>query len=225
MLPGAGISGGEVAGMEERTMILLEGNIGAGKSTLGKTLAESGLFAFIEEPVEMWQTGFAANLLDAFYSDMERWAFTFQITAFVTRAKTWKEVLALTDHTRVVLERSIFTDRYVFAKNSHQLGGMSDVEWDVYCGLWDFLVSNYCVEPDCIIYYRTPSQVCVERMKARGRTEESEVSLDYLRRLEALHDEWLLDHPRAVVLDGSRAWQAEEVWDLIAPYLQDNGRE
>jgi deoxycitidine kinase len=211
--------------MEERTMILLEGNIGAGKSTLGKTLAESGMFAFIEEPVEMWQTGFAANLLDAFYSDMERWAFTFQITAFVTRAKTWKEVLALTDHTRVVLERSIFTDRYVFAKNSHQLGGMSDVEWDVYCGLWDFLVSNYCVEPDCIIYYRTPAEVCVERMKARGRTEESEVSLDYLRRLEALHDEWLLDHPRAVVLDGSRAWQAEEVWKLIAPYLQENGSE
>jgi deoxycitidine kinase len=225
MVLGARISGGEVAGMEERTMILLEGNIGAGKSTLGKTLAESGFFAFIEEPVEMWQTGFAANLLDAFYSDMERWAFTFQITAFVTRAKTWKEVLALTDHTRVVLERSIFTDRYVFAKNSHQLGGMSDVEWDVYCGLWDFLVSNYCVEPDCIIYYRTPAEVCVQRMKARGRTEESEVSLDYLRRLEALHDEWLLGHPRAVVLDGSRAWEAEEVWKLIAPYLQENGSE
>ena len=38
----------EVAEMEDRKMILLEGNIGAGKSTLGRTLAESGLFAFIE---------------------------------------------------------------------------------------------------------------------------------------------------------------------------------
>jgi deoxyadenosine/deoxycytidine kinase len=207
--------------MEDRRMILLEGNIGAGKSTLGRTLAESGLFAFIEEPVEVWQKGFAANLLDAFYADMKRWAFTFQITAFVTRAKTWKEVLALTDHSRVVLERSIFTDRYVFAANSHQLGGMSDVEWQVYCGLWDFLVSNYCVEPDCILYYRTPAEVCVERMKSRGRSEEAGVSLEYLRQLEALHDQWLLEHPRAVTLDGSRAWTAREVWDLMARFVAE----
>jgi deoxyadenosine/deoxycytidine kinase len=205
--------------MEDRKMILLEGNIGAGKSTVGRVLKESGLFDFIEEPVEAWQEGFAGNLLDAFYSDMQRWAFTFQITAFVTRAKTWQEVLALTNHRRVVLERSIFTDRYVFAINSHRLGGMSDLEWQVYCGLWDFLTSNYCVEPDCILYYRTPAEVCLERMKLRGRHEESGVSLEYLRQLETLHDEWLLQHPHAVVLDGTKAWSAEEVWDLSKPHI------
>jgi len=200
-------------------MILLEGNIGAGKSTMGKILKTSGLFDFIEEPVEAWQEGFAANLLDAFYSDMERWAFTFQITAFVTRAKTWQEVLALTDHSRVVLERSIFTDRYVFATNSHRLGGMTDAEWQVYCGLWDFLATNYCVEPECILYYRTPAEICVERMKTRGRSEESGVSLEYLCQLEALHDQWLLEHPDTVVLDGTKVWTAEEVWDLMRPHL------
>jgi deoxyadenosine/deoxycytidine kinase len=209
----------EVTGMEDRKMILLEGNIGAGKSTVGRALKESGLFDFIEEPVEAWQEGFAGNLLDAFYSDMQRWAFTFQITAFVTRAKTWQEVLALTNHSRVVLERSIFTDRYVFAINSHRLGGMSDLEWEVYCGLWDFLTSNYCVEPDCILYYRTPAEVCLERMKLRARYEESGVSLEYLRQLETLHDEWLLQHPHAVVLDGTRAWTADEVWDLSKSHI------
>jgi deoxyadenosine/deoxycytidine kinase len=205
-------------------MILLEGNIGAGKSTLGRTLKASGLFDFIEEPVEAWQEGFAANLLDAFYRDMKRWAFTFQITAFITRAKTWKEVLARTNHSRVVLERSIFTDRYVFATNSHRLGGMTDAEWQVYCGLWEFLVSNYCVEPDCILYYRTPAEVCVERMKSRGRSEEAGVSLEYLQQLEALHDQWLLEHPRAVTLDGTKSWSAEEVWDLMAPYVAEGQR-
>jgi deoxyadenosine/deoxycytidine kinase len=205
--------------MEDRKMILLEGNIGAGKSTMGKILKTSGLFDFIEEPVQAWQEGFAANLLDAFYSDMERWAFTFQITAFVTRAKTWQEVLALTDHSRVVLERSIFTDRYVFATNSHRLGGMTDAEWQVYCGLWDFLATNYCVEPECILYYRTPAEICVERMKTRGRSEEVGVSLEYLRQLEALHDQWLLEHPDTVVLDGTKVWTAEEVWDLMGPHV------
>ena len=207
--------------MEDRTMILLEGNIGAGKSTMGRILKKSGLVDFIEEPVEAWQEGFAANLLDAFYSDMERWAFTFQITAFITRAKTWKEVLARTNHSRVVLERSIFTDRYVFATNSHRLGGMTDAEWQVYCGLWEFLVSNYCVEPDYILYYRTPADVCVERMKARGRSEEAGVSLEYLQQLEELHDQWLLEHPCAVVLDGTREWKAEEVWDLMKPRIRE----
>jgi deoxyadenosine/deoxycytidine kinase len=206
--------------MEGRRMILLEGNIGAGKSTVGNTLKESGLFDFIEEPVEAWQTGFAANLLDMFYRDMKRWAFTFQITAFITRAKTWQEVLALTDHSRVVLERSIFTDRFVFATNSYRIGGMTDVEWQVYCGLWEFLVSNYCVEPDCILYYRTPAEVCLERMKVRGRHEETGVTVEYLKQLEALHDEWLLEHPRAITLDGSRRWSADEVWELARPYLQ-----
>jgi deoxyadenosine/deoxycytidine kinase len=205
--------------MEDRKMILLEGNIGAGKSTMGRILKASGLFDFIEEPVEAWQEGFAANLLDAFYRDMKRWAFTFQITAFVTRAKTWQEVLAFTDHSRVVLERSIFTDRYVFAANSYRLGGMTETEWQVYCRLWDFLASNYCVEPDCILYYRTPAEICAERMKARGRSEESGVSLEYLLQLEALHDQWLLENPVAVLLDGTRSWTAEEVWELMKPHL------
>jgi deoxyadenosine/deoxycytidine kinase len=206
--------------MEGRKMILLEGNIGAGKSTVGNSLKASGIFDFIEEPVEAWQTGFASNLLDMFYSDMKRWAFTFQITAFITRAKTWQEVLALTDHSRVVLERSIFTDRYVFATNSYRIGGMTDVEWQVYCGLWEFLVSNYCVDPDCILYYRTPAEVCVERMRVRGRHEESGVTLEYLKQLEGLHDEWLLEHPRAITIDGRRLWTADEVWELARPYLE-----
>ena len=118
----------EEAYVEDRKMILLEGNIGAGKSTVGSMLKTSGLFDFIEEPVDRWQTGFASNLLEAFYHDMARWSFTFQILAFITRAKTWQEVLARTNHSRVVLERSIFTDRHVFATSMHRIGAMSETE-------------------------------------------------------------------------------------------------
>ena len=192
-------------------MILLEGNIGAGKSTVGRMLKASDSFDFIEEPVHAWRSGFASNLLGLFYRDMNRWAFTFQIVAFITRAKTWKEVLALTDHSRVVLERSVFTDRHVFATNMHLIGAMSDAEWEVYCGLWDFLVTNYCVQPDGILYLRTPAEMCVERIKVRDRTEEAGIALEYLQQLEELHDKWLLDHPRAVVLDGTKRWTVQEI--------------
>ena len=203
-------------GIQNKHMILLEGNIGAGKSTVGRALKRERIFDFIEEPVAKWQTGFASNLLESFYRDMNRWAFTFQILAFITRAKTWQEILAETEHERVILERSIFTDRHVFARNIYRIGAMTETEWQIYCGLWDFLVANYCLEPDCIVYLRTPADVCLERIRMRGRGEETDISLEYLEQLEALHDDWLLDldHPPVVTLDGRERWAAAQVLEL-----------
>jgi deoxyadenosine/deoxycytidine kinase len=199
----------------QRTMILFEGNIAAGKSTVGRRLAESELFGFVEEPVGAWQQDFEENLLDLFYRDTKRWAFTFQLAAFTTRAKTWTEVLAMIDHRNVVLERSIYCDRYVFAKNCYQSGLMKKTEWQLYCKLWDWLESNWCAEPDKIVYLRTPAEVCQERIEARGRAEESTIPIEYLRDLEALHDEWLIDNPKTVLIDGCKQWTAREVFDVL----------
>ncbi len=197
--------------MDDRLMVLLEGNIGAGKTTVGRTIAASGTYGFIEEPTKAWREDFKSNMLDLFYSDTPRWAFTFQICTFVTRAKTWPEILALTNHRKVVLERSIFCDRFVFVENCHRMGLLSPVEYQLYCCLWDFLVVNYCDEPDLILYLRTPAEVCMQRIRDRGRAEESGVTLEYLLQLERLHDDWLLDHPRAIVLDGEHRWSTAEV--------------
>lgn len=218
------VSGNEDSGKgesvrETRTMILFEGNIAAGKSTVGRRLAGSGLFGFIEEPVGAWQQEFEENLLDLFYKDAHRWAFTFQLAAFTTRAKTWSEVLAMTDHSTVVLERSIYCDRYVFAKNCFQTGLMTKTEWQLYCKLWDWLQRNWCAEPERIVYMRTPAEICHERIVERGRSEETSIPLEYLRDLEVLHDEWLIDNPKAVIIDGCRQWEAREVRDL----LQESG--
>ena len=198
-----------------RGMYLLEGNIGAGKTSLGNVLKASSTFQFLEEPVAMWREGFASNLFEAFYNDMERWSFTFQIMAFTTRAKAWTEILEKIKGDRVVLERSIFTDRHVFARNLYSVGAMNDSEWQLYQNLWDFLALNYCEQPDKILYLRTPAEVCMERIHKRGRSEEQNMSLDYLKRLEDLHDEWLMDHPDAIVLDGEKRWDQASVEALL----------
>jgi deoxyadenosine/deoxycytidine kinase len=204
---------------DERLMILLEGNIGAGKTTVGRALAQFGSFGFIEEPTSTWREGFSSNMLGLFYENPTRWAFTFQICAFVTRAKTWSEVLALTDHSKVLLERSVFCDRYVFAENCYRTGLMSETEYQLYRSMWDFLVTSYCVQPDVILYLRTPAEVCLNRIVDRGREEESSIPLDYLLQLEGLHDEWLIEHPKAVVLNGERWWTPEEIGAQIQAKL------
>ena len=142
---------------------------------------------------------------------MHRWAFTFQICAFVTRAKTWHEIWERSDKNQVILERSIFCDRYVFAENCYRTGLITLAEHQLYRNMWDFVVSHYCDEPDLIIYLRTPAEVCMERIRQRGREEESGMTLEYLRQLETLHDEWLIDNPKALVLNGENRWQAEQI--------------
>lgn len=193
-------------------LVLLEGNIAAGKTTLGKTLASGDHFVFVPEPVERWQGGFAANLLERFYADTPRWAFTLQICAYVTRMQAVQSALRPKRH--IVFERSIYCDRHVFAKSLHQQGLMDDTEWALYCHFWDHFKES-APRPDAIIYLRTSAEECYRRLQARGRREEKGVSLDYLRRLEACHDEWLLDPAVAecsvLVLDGTYPWTAKDI--------------
>lgn len=196
---------------------LLEGNIGAGKTTLGQTVNASGVFTFVEEPTAMWREGFASNMLELFYSDAQRWGLTFQMCALLTRAKTWREIIQHHLHGSLVLERSVFCDRYVFAENGYRTGLFSKAEYQLYCEMWDFMVSNGGTQPDLILYLRTPAEVCLQRIKARGRAEEDSISLEYLQQLEQLHDEWLLDNPKTILLDGERRWSAEEILAQIKP--------
>lgn len=193
---------------DNRLLVLLEGNIGAGKTTVGRTIADSGHMGFVEEPTAVWQEGFASNMLDLFYKDTHRWAFTFQILAFVTRAKTWHEVWQQTDHKQVILERSIYCDRFVFAENCYRTGLFSETEYQLYCRMWDFVVPQFVDEPDFILYLRTPASVCQQRIAARARHEESGIPLSYLEQLEQLHDAWLLDNPKTILLDGENHWTA-----------------
>lgn len=188
-------------------LVHLEGNIASGKSTLGDTLSHSDAFHFIPEPVPMWQNGFAINWLDRFYADMPRWSFTFQMVAFSTR------VQALADRPMgkiTVAERSIGTDRYAFAPGLHATGGMDDHEWELYCTFWATMAPNV-PQPDLILYLNTPADECMRRLKLRNRSEETGVTLDYLRELGQRHDEWLLERPDVVVLDGLHRWTADEI--------------
>ena len=103
---------------EMRQILIIEGNIGAGKSTLLRLLSEHFAIDPVYEPHARWQNvGNGDNLLDRFYKDMPRWSYTFQTYAFVTRILDQEKQLKEAKTSVQVLERSVFCDRYCFAKN------------------------------------------------------------------------------------------------------------
>jgi len=96
-----------------------------------------------------------------------------------------------------ILERSVYSDRYCFAKNCFEMGNMSGLEWRLYQEWFSWLVDTYTVKPTGFIYLQTDPEVCYERMIKRSRSAESAVPLSYVELLHTKHEEWLL-HKRGV---------------------------
>ncbi len=170
---------------------IVEGNIGAGKSTFLRLLKEAFNINIIYEPLDEWQmVGEGENILEKFYTDTPRWAYTFQTYAFLTRIAKQQRLL---DPACVnVVERSVYSDRYCFAKNCFELGVMSGLEWDLYRKWFEWLVDEYDILPDGFIYLRTTPDVSFSRLRKRHREEEKVVALSYLTSIHNKHEEWLV---------------------------------
>lgn len=172
---------------------VIEGNIGAGKSTFLQVVGEHLNAQLVFEPCKAWQdVGGKGNLLNAFYRDGQRWAYTFQSYAFITRVLEQEKKAQENKHAFQLLERSVYSDRYCFAKNAYEMGLMSSLEWGLYCEWFEWLVQNRLEQPAGFIYLRTDPEVCYERLGIRNRSEEKEVPLEYLKLLHGKHEDWLV---------------------------------
>ena len=173
---------------------IIEGNIGAGKSTFLRLINDALTINAVFEPHEKQQdVAGTENLLDLFYRDMNRWAYTFQSYAFVTRVKEIQDAMRTRPGAIHVLERSVYSDRYCFAKQCYEQGQMSALEWKLYQEWFCWLVDGYLPKPSGFIYLRTDPEICYERLIKRNRSEESAVPLSYLKELHNKHENWLID--------------------------------
>jgi len=175
-------------------LFVLEGNIGAGKSTLLKIINSNLNLKTIPEPTSKWQKlNDGDNLLNLFYTDIKRWAYTFQSYAFVSRVN---EIIKCQqenyEQLPLVSERSIFCDRFCFAKNCFELGFMKNIEWQIYTEQFDWLAENYAPRPSGFIYLKTDPKICLQRIKKRNRPEEKSITLSYLESLHQKHEDWLI---------------------------------
>ncbi|MBD3231845.1 AAA family ATPase [Candidatus Dependentiae bacterium] len=177
----------------DRKAIVVEGNIGAGKSTFLKFLKNNFNLDIIYEPTDKWQNiEGQGNLLDYFYKDTKRWAYTFQSYAFVTRVQSQIEAENFGNNSIQIFERSVYCDRYCFAKSCFETGAMTTLEWQIYKEWFAWLVENYTKKPAGFIYLQADPEVCFSRLKKRNRSEEAGVSLEYLNMLHQKHEDWLI---------------------------------
>jgi len=181
--------------MDSKNLFTLEGNIGAGKSTLLRLLKKLQNVEIIPEPTQKWQNDNQENnLLNLFYKDTPRWAYTFQSYAFISRIESIIEhtaVSALEDKT-FILERSIYCDRFCFAKNCFELGFMTELEWQIYREWFNWLNENSVPKTTGFIYLQAEPEVCMKRLTKRSRQEETGISLSYLESLHQKHEDWLI---------------------------------
>ncbi|XP_045891995.1 deoxycytidine kinase 2-like [Micropterus dolomieu] len=195
--------------------VSIEGNIAVGKSTFARLLQSACPdWEVVAEPVSKWQnidTGTpkeadashqttVSNLLQMMYQDPQRWSYTFQTYSCMSRLRTQLQPpparLLSSEGTPVqVYERSVYSDRYIFALNMFELGCINSTEWAVYQDWHSLLVEQFGhqVELEGIIYLRAPPQKCMERLEHRGRAEEKGVKLDYLDKLHVQHERWLVE--------------------------------
>ena len=200
-------------------MFFIEGNVGTGKSTFLQKLKEVGLDV-IFEPVDIWtsiRNDNGKTLLEEFYNDQKRYAYTFQSIAFRTRVQNIEN-----SKVNTVIERSIFTDRNVFAKTCYENGMMNEIEWNDYTSWFDWLATSFNINPKGYIYLRASPDISYDRIKKRSRSGEETIPFDYLNELHNKHENWLLDEPNVLILDVNEGFEnnSGKLNDMIEKVLK-----
>ena len=188
-------------------VISIEGNIGSGKSTVMKFIRErftnDNRVAFVAEPVDIWREikdEKGVDLLTNFYKDQEKFSFHFQMAAYISRIASIRKAARNPLITLIVVERSIFTDKNVFAKMLYDDGKISELEYNIYLKWFDEF--STLINHSINIYIKTTPKVAFERVKKRGREGET-IPLEYLVKCHDYHDVWLNSCENTHVIDGN----------------------
>lgn len=162
-------------------IILVEGIIGAGKSTLSHKLYN--LLKHADIPVLFLEEEVDPIMLDLFLSDMKKYAFAFQMLMLVQRQKIYMQGLdfARKENGVVIIDRSLYGDMAFCALHVDH-GNISDIEWKAYESV---MSSTPLPQPSYILYLEVTPEVALERIRARNRGKEaSAYTLDYLHDLD-----------------------------------------
>ena len=181
----------------------VEGNIGAGKSTIIEHLKKYTKFIhgkdviFIDEPVQEWQTvkdKSGKTMLELFYTNPSKYAFSFQTMALLSRLTAIRDAIETEKRSSeprpIVTERSLHTDKHVFATMLFDSGKIEDINYQIYLSWFDAFIQECPI--DLVVYVKTDPVICQERIGKRLREGEEGIPLEYLEQCDAYHEKMLL---------------------------------
>lgn len=157
------------------------------------------------------------TMLEKFYSDQKKYSFSFQMMAYISRLKLLKDTVTKIkqdwrtcikkklDLMRanyhdddqqiefpkyvIITERSLYTDKMVFAKMLYDTGKIEFINYQIYLNWFNTFAEEFPV--DKIIYVRTKPETCHKRISVRNREGEDNISLDYLKSCSEYHENML----------------------------------
>ncbi|XP_042358719.1 thymidine kinase 2, mitochondrial [Plectropomus leopardus] len=176
-------------GGDKKAVICVEGNIASGKTTCLEYFAKTSNIEVLTEPVSKWRNVRGHNPLALMYQDPERWGITLQTYVQLTMLDRH---LSATSAPVAMMERSIFSSKYIFVENLFRSGKMPEVDYTVLSEWFDWITTNISLPVDLIVYLQTSPQTCHERLKQRCREEEKVIPLEYLESIHQLHEDWLI---------------------------------
>lgn len=172
--------------------VAIAGNIGAGKSSLTGLLAKHFNWNAFYESVD--NNPYLAD----FYDDMRRWSFNLQIYFLSSRFRHQKNMLE--KEGSIIQDRTIYEDVEIFAKNLHEMGLMSDRDFNNYEALFEEM-TQFLQPPDLLIYLRAQVPTLVRQIQQRGRDYENTIRIEYLERLNRLYEDWIdrYEHEKLII--------------------------
>ena len=178
--------------------LLIEGNIGSGKSTFIEYLSNYNEYCrnhmqSFPEPLKEWRDLRGINLFELFNENPKRWSYAFETYVVLTMLKYHQ--LNIDENKKIkIMERSLYSAKEVFTECLKTNKMIKDPEFCVLSEWFDYLISNEPgLEIDLIIYIRSKPSISLERINARGRPEEAQITHSYLQSLKTKYDHWLLE--------------------------------
>ena len=179
-------------------IITIEGNIGSGKSTLLELLKEkynnigkeesNKEIIFLREPVDEWENIKDKNgttILQKFYADQKAYSFSFQMMAYISRLALLKEAVEKNPNAIIITERSLVTDKMIFAKMLYDSGHIQHIEYQIYSKWFECFANDYPINK--VVYVNSCPEICFSRIHERSRLGESVIPLSYLTSCDDYH--------------------------------------
>lgn len=158
------------------------GNIGSGKTTLTRMLAEHYGWTPQYEAVTY------NPYLEDYYKDISRWSYNLE-TYFL--AQRFKDLLEISKSDDVIIQdRTILEGVYIFVANNKALGNLSERDFNTYMQLFELMMSMVRL-PDLLIYLKSSVPHLVSQIQKRGRDYEQGISLEYLSGLNERYESWI----------------------------------